>query len=133
LGGPMKTADGICGVVEDGLRTWGLRGPDAATPGKAVDPNRQQQPPVPRKKTAKGKHRLTSPAQSPSPRHGATAAQGHGEASHPHNVEAMFLSKLNPLTRGLGDKRLREDPLVRDDLRSGLWTEGRAVRQSLLL
>jgi len=50
LGGPMKTADGICGVVEDGLRTWGLRGPDAATPGKAVDPNRQQQPPVPRKR-----------------------------------------------------------------------------------
>ncbi len=32
LAGQMATADGICRMVEDGLRVWGLRGPRGPFP-----------------------------------------------------------------------------------------------------
>lgn len=123
LGGQMASAEGICKVVEDALRNWGLRGSSSSNNGG----NSAQQP-VPRPKTNKGNKRLTSPVSSP-----RDASELGAEERQPHNVGAMFLSNLNPLTRGVGDDTLREDPLVRDDLRHALWTQGRAFWQCLAL
>ena len=92
LAGQMATAEGICGLVEEGLRVWSLQGQTETSSGK------------------------------PSP-----------EASHGQLVGAMFLSKMNPLQRQLGDRALNEDPLVRNELRRALWSEGHAMQQCLSL
>ena len=42
--------------------------------------------------------------------------RSHGRSMTPR-------SKMNPLQRQLGDRALKEDPLVRDDLRRALWSE----------
>eukprot|EP00927_Polykrikos_kofoidii_P047624 TRINITY_DN41885_c0_g1_i1.p1 TRINITY_DN41885_c0_g1~~TRINITY_DN41885_c0_g1_i1.p1 ORF type:complete len:1360 (+),score=211.36 TRINITY_DN41885_c0_g1_i1:72-4082(+) len=122
LAAEMRSAEGICSLVEDGLRSYGLSGPRSAhSPASA-------EVPLPRSRR-RGK-RLTSPTSSPSPRHD----DGDTDSiKKPHNVDAMFLSKLNPLRRGIGDDAIRDDPLVRDDLRRRLWTDGKAFRQSLVL
>lgn len=95
LAGQMATAEGICTLVEEGLRTWALQGQTETGPGKS---------------------KLSSDAQP------------HGQL-----VGAIFLSKMNPLQRQLGDRALKEDPLVRDDLRRALWSEGHAMQQCLSL
>eukprot|EP00930_Biecheleria_cincta_P085098 TRINITY_DN74515_c0_g1_i1.p1 TRINITY_DN74515_c0_g1~~TRINITY_DN74515_c0_g1_i1.p1 ORF type:complete len:1204 (-),score=206.68 TRINITY_DN74515_c0_g1_i1:141-3752(-) len=115
LSGKMATAQGICKLVEDGLHSWGLRGPA---------PRLAETKPSPSDK--KKTKRLPSPAVSP-------PESGDETRDPPHNVAAMFLSKMNPLNRGIGDRALKEDALVRDDLRPALWTEGQALKQSLHL
>merc|ERR1712070_142648 len=117
LAGQMGTSDGVCLLVSEGLRSWGLRGGThclsrSSSSGAKGLPN-----------VKKKSKRLVSPASS-----GSEDAD-----SQPHNVNAMFLSKLNPLTRGFCDEAVREDPLVRDELRPSLWTEGVAFKTSLAL
>eukprot|EP00931_Biecheleriopsis_adriatica_P064712 TRINITY_DN39437_c0_g1_i3.p1 TRINITY_DN39437_c0_g1~~TRINITY_DN39437_c0_g1_i3.p1 ORF type:complete len:1112 (+),score=235.86 TRINITY_DN39437_c0_g1_i3:149-3484(+) len=114
LGGQMASAEGICDLVAENLRSWGMRGETAAAPKKSQASTA--------KKRAK---RLTSPSISP--------ADSGDEIAQPHNVSAMFLSKMNPLKRDIGDRALKEDPMVRDDLRPAFWTEGQALKRSLAL
>ncbi|CAK9007442.1 Erythroid differentiation-related factor 1 [Durusdinium trenchii] len=92
LAGQMSTAEGICSLVEEGLRTW-VQGQDA----------------------------------------NQSSGKSKPEAGHGHVVGAVFLSKMNPLHRQVGDRALLEDVLVRDDLRKGLWSEGQAMHQCLVL
>lgn len=114
LSGQMATADGICRLVEDTLRTWAVSAGDDETDAASQQPR-------PKRKSK----RLISPVPSPqSSRQTSERVQGQ-------NINAMYLSKLNPLTRGVGDDTLLEDPLVRDDLRQGFWLQGRAFRQSV--
>jgi hypothetical protein len=122
LAGQMASSEGICALVMDGLRSWGLRGGthclNRATSRSSVTNSKTQ--------TTNGKRkskRLLSPVSS-----GSEDAD-----AQPHNVNAMFLSKLNPLSRGFRDDAVREDNLVRDELRPSLWSEGVAFKTSLSL
>lgn len=47
----------------------------------------------------------------------------NGPRNGPRNAPRTTRSKLNPLQRQLGDTALREDPLVRDELRRALWSD----------
>lgn len=143
LSGKMATADGICQLAEEGLRSWGLHG-TAQLP---------EQPPTPApRQKQKGSKRISSPvasaataavpANSPRRASAATAFVDGGSksrscsgspAGEPHNMTAMYLSRLNPLKRGTGDEKLREDPLVQDAHRMGLWSKGHAFKQALAL
>eukprot|EP00929_Paragymnodinium_shiwhaense_P007618 TRINITY_DN111527_c0_g1_i1.p1 TRINITY_DN111527_c0_g1~~TRINITY_DN111527_c0_g1_i1.p1 ORF type:complete len:1400 (+),score=334.49 TRINITY_DN111527_c0_g1_i1:633-4202(+) len=136
LEGKMSSAEGVCELVEEGLSTWGLSGP--------LKPGTSMPPAMPHDKGKKKGKRLTSPHTSPRSSDGseaesaarasrATASGSSGIERPAEKDSAVFLSKLNPLRRGLGDTALRDDSLVRDDLRLQLWSEGRAFKQSLEL
>lgn len=103
----MSSAEGICSIVAAGLRSWALSGGKVVVDAQSSEGRRS-------------KRRLPSPA-----------ASGDEEAKEPYDVGAMFLSKLNPLHRALGDRALAEDSLVRDDLRSKMWTEGLALQRCM--
>mmetsp|Transcript_39131 Transcript_39131/g.92054 ORF Transcript_39131/g.92054 Transcript_39131/m.92054 type:complete len:1199 (-) Transcript_39131:92-3688(-) len=123
LDGDMRSAEGICSLVERALRTFGLEGSKTTL--------LEQPPAVPEKKQRK--RRLTSPTKQGYTSPASSPRRPEQEATKPHNVTAMFLSKLNPLTRGVRDATLREDPLVRDDRRKRFWTDRLAFHQSLAL
>eukprot|EP00439_Symbiodinium_sp_Y106_P086336 s755_g32.t1 len=108
LGGHMSSAEGICSSVAAGLRSWALSGGKVVVDAQSSEGRRS-------------KRRLPSPA----------ASSGDEEAKEPYDVGAMFLSKLNPLHRALGDRALAEDSLVRDDLRPKMWTEGLALQRCM--
>lgn len=124
LAGQMGTSEGICSLVAEGLRSWGLRGGThclsraSAAASKASSKEKKNLP-----KGKKSSKHLVSPVSS----------DCESADAQPHNVNAMFLSKLNPLTRGFCDETLREDNLVREELRPSLWSEGVAFKTSLAL
>jgi len=120
LAGQMGTSEGLCELVSDGLKSWGSRGGTSCLNG-ASSSQRQQQS-VPRSNGKKKSRRLTSP-RSPE-------GCDKNEA-RPHDVTAIFLSQLNPLSRDFCDDVVCEDQLVNERLRPALWSEGVAFKTSL--
>mmetsp|Transcript_104655 Transcript_104655/g.197166 ORF Transcript_104655/g.197166 Transcript_104655/m.197166 type:complete len:1365 (+) Transcript_104655:59-4153(+) len=126
LAGQMRTTEGICQLVAEGLRSWGLRGGCSCLGVSARTSCRSTaQHPVTRSK--KKKHSLTGSLPP------GKTSEASGTPSQPHNVNAMFLSKLNPLARGFNDEELRDNPLLQDNLRPALWSDGGAFKKSLAL
>jgi len=120
LAGQMGTSEGICSLVSEGLRSWGLRGGTQCLAKASISETKRKAHKNHGKKKSKG---VVSP----------NCSGSEDADTQPHNVNAMFLSKLNPLTRGFCDEAVREDRLVRDELHPTLWSEGVAFKTSLAL
>lgn len=115
LAGPVSNAEGICKLVEDGLREWGLQRSTAVS------------------RASSGSSRATRSRTLTSPPPAKKEETERQDERQSHRMHAVILSKLNPLVRGVGDKALREDPSLRDELRPTLWTQRQGFRQSLAL